>query len=165
MGAARKGEVTKSGAVARFPAEARGVAAPPGGDRRGPEGTGGDARLSAGCRAGWPAAREPDASSARRWERSLRRDTMALSRASRGCRNARFLSLPRGTNCPPGARRPAGQRRRLEHFFPGNCRLCSAAVHCAHPTPGRSTVPLARLLAGSSLALRAAGEASQGRGS
>lgn len=30
-----------------------------------------------------------------------------------------------------------------ENFFPGNCRRCSAAVHCAHPTPGRSTVPVA----------------------
>lgn len=85
------------------------MAAPPGGDKRGREGTGGDARLSAGCSAGWPEAREPDASAARRWERSLRRDTMALSRASRGCRNARFRSLPRGTNCPPGARPPQGR--------------------------------------------------------
>lgn len=120
------------------------MAAPPGGDRRGREGTGGDARLPAGCIAGWPAAREPDASAARRWERSPRRDTMALSRASRGCRNARFLSLPRGTNCPPGARRPAGQRWLVALFSLGTAdAAASAAVHCAHPTPGRSKVPLA----------------------
>lgn len=135
------------------------MAAPPGGDRRGREGTGGDARLPAGCIAGWPAAREPDASAARRWERSPRRDTMALSRASRGCRNASFLSLPCGTNCPPGARRPAGQRR-LVALFPWELQTLQRSGPLCSPHPGKEHSPT-RLQ--SSLALRAAGEAWYGR--
>lgn len=146
MGAARKGEVTKSGTVARFPAEAEAwprLREGTGGDGRGREGTRATRQAAAlpGPRPGSPTPARPGGGSgrcARTQRHYLGPAAAAETRASCPCPAAQTV---RRRSPPRGAETAVAPFPWELQTLQGRGPLCSP--HPTPPHPGRGTVPVA----------------------